>query len=745
MSSLDFNALPPAWLIGLVLAPAVLLLAWWAYRVHRQTRRRRAAAWLLRAALLAFVAALCFGPYWRRDETRSEPAPLALLLDDSASMQTADTGQLGTRLERLRAVLATDGFATTLAQRYALEAWKFAGSLGATAADGSTLQGRGQGTGLPDALLALAEEYRGRQVPDLIVISDGRSNQGAEMAAAAERLRAEGVRAHAVLIGRAEESPDWALEKTSAPDRLISGDVGLFSLRLRGSGAGLPPEALIRLLDESGNVLDERREPAPGADGAPFTLTARLDGEGERRLVAEVEAAPGETALANNRLTFTVEVRKVKLRVLYVEGRARWEYTYLQRRLVRSEMDVQLQCWLADVSPGFVQEHSSDVGPLLSLPVDADALLAAYDVVILGEAEPSRLTGDPLDGNRFLDAVAGFVERGGGLLLLAGPRHNPRALIGTALEPLLPVILGREGPAPSEGFRPTPPDPQRPSAVAMLDADPARNQALWENSTPLQWFMPVERLRPGATAWLVHETLGNTYGPYVIAAGTFAPEGWVGWIGTDETWRWRFPEGETYLERFWRSTLRQVAATRLRGEQGRARLDLDPATVEIGGFVQIEARLLDEAYQPYAADEILAQIEGRDEPLPLLAEDQRPGIFRGRFRATVPGSFLIALANPDAPGAEPVATARFDVVLPSREMARTTPDAAALRLLAERTGGQFVLAEEAGALLERLDGSERVTRVLASRREPLDPRWILAALLLLAAGEWIIRKSMNLS
>lgn len=744
MSQLDFSSLPPEWLIGLVLAPAVLGLAWWAYRVHRGAGRMRTAAWILRGTLLAFVTALCFGPFWRRDETRIEPAPLALLLDDSASMQSVDSGQAGTRLDRARAAL-TDGLATTLAQRYALEAWKFSEGIAATAADGSTLQGRGQGTGLPEALIALADEYRGRQVPDVVVISDGRSNQGMEMAPAIERLRAEGVRAHAMLIGRAEDSPDWSLEKISAPDRLISGDVGLFSLRLRGSGAALPSEAAIRLLDESGNVLDERREAAPGPDGAPLTLTARLDGEGERRLVAEVEAAPGETALANNRLTFTVEVRKVKLRVLYVEGRARWEYTYLQRRLVRSELDVQLQCWLADVSPGFIQEHSSDVGPLLRLPVDTDALLEAFDVVILGEADPSRLTSDPLDGSRFLDAVAGFVERGGGLLLLAGPRHNPRALIGTAIEPLLPVVLGREGPAPSSGFHPLPPDPQRPHAVAMLDTDLARNQALWESSTPLQWFQPVERLRPGAAAWLVHESLGNQFGPYVIAAGVFAPEGWVGWIGTDETWRWRFPEGETYLERFWRSTLRQVAASRLRGEHGRARLDLDPATVEIGGFVQVEARVLDEAYQPDSSDTVFAQIEGRDEPLPLLAEAQRPGIFRGRFRATAPGSFLIALTNPEAPGADPLATARFDVILPSREMARTTPDSASLRALAEGTGGLFLAAEESGNLLDRLDGHERITRVLASRREPLNPRWILAALLVLAAGEWILRKIMNLS
>lgn len=744
MSALDFDALPPAWVLGLIIVPGAIALAAWAYRARRDAATARHAAWILRAGLLLAAALLCFGPYLRQDETRSEPAPLALLLDDSASMATADEGFEGARIARVQTWLAS-GFAAQLQERYALEAWEFAERLAPTAVDGASLQGRGNSTGIGDALLAYADEHRGGRVPDAVLVSDGRSNVGAEVDAAITRLRAEGVRVHTVLVGRAQEAPDLALEKVQAPDQLISGDVGLLTLRLRASGEDLPTTVNVKLLDGTGAVLDETSLATPGEDGATFTLSARLAGEGTQRIVARVEPAAGETALANNELAFAIEVRRVKLRVLLVEGRPRWEYTFLQRRLVRAEMDVQLQCWLADVSPGFEQEHSRDVGPLLRLPVSAEELLDSFDVVILGEADPARLTRDPLDGGRFLEAVAGFVERGGGLLLLAGGRHNPRALIGTALEPMLPVILGREPPPPSAEFRPLPPDPQRPHPVVMLEADPQRNRALWEAATPLQWFLPVERLRPGAAAWLVHESLGNAHGPYVLAASVFAPEGWVGWIGTDETWRWRFPGGERYLERFWRAALRQVAATRLRGEQGRARLDLDPATVELGAFVQVEARLLDESYQPVTADEVFVQVDGRDEPLPLLAAPERPGVFRGRLRATVPGSFLLVLPDPDAPTAEPLATSRFEAVLPSRETARTTADAASLRAVASGTGGEAVTLEDADALLGRLDGRERVTRVLASRHEPLPAGAVLTLLLVLAAAEWILRKILNLS
>lgn len=744
MNHLDFDALPAAWVLGLVLLPGIAAIAWWAYRVHRGAGTRRHVAWILRGLLLGCALLLAFGPHWRQDETRSEKAPLALLLDDSASMRTEDEGMPGTRLDRVRSLLQS-GFSAELAKRYELDAWRFGASLAAAAPDGSTLAGSGEATALGDALLNYLREYRGRAAPDLVLFGDGRSNAGAELAEATERLRAEGIRVHTVLTGHAEEAPDLALERIQAPDQLLSGDVGLFSLRLRASGEGVPSRARVRLLDERGSVLDETIVDAPGEDGTPLTLSARLEGDGTQRLVAEVEAALGETALQNNRVVFAVDLRRVKIRALYVEGRARWEYTYLQRRLARAEADVTLQCWLADASPGFVQEHSAEATPLLRLPVDADRLLEEYDVVIFGEAEPSRLTSDPLDGARFLDALAEFVRRGGGLLLLSGPRHNPRALAGTPLEPMLPVILSRAPGSAATAFRPMPPDPMRPHPVVTLETDPEANRILWENATPLQWFQPVERLRPGATAWLVHDTLGNEHGPWVLAASTFAPEGWIGWIGTDETWRWRFPGGEVYLERFWRAALRHVAATRLRGEQGRARLDVDPSTVEVGGFVRVEARLLDEAYQPLNAESVIVIVEGRDEPMLLLPDAGRAGVYGGRIRAAQPGSVLLALPNPDGPDSEPLATARFEVVLPSREMARTTPDPSALRMLAERTGGRFLSLEDAASLLEDLDGSERVERVLASRSEPLDPRWILAALLLLASGEWILRKTMNLS
>jgi len=296
------------------------------------------------------------------------------------------------------------------------------------------------------------------------------------------------------------------------------------------------------------------------------------------------------------------------------------------------------------------------------------------------------------------------------------------------------------------GVTPMPPDLQRPHPVVLFSSNPEENRQLWETSAKLEWYQPVERLRPGATAWLVNPDYSNQYGPHVLAASIFAPEGWVGWIGTDETWRWRFPGGERYVDRFWRSALRHLAATRLRGDHGRIRLDLDRSEVELGAFLQVEVRLLDDSFQPVVDEAgVPLFLEGAGRAADLRPVADQPGIYRGRLRASTPGAARVYLTADGDADSEAVASARFHVSLPSREMADTSQDRELLTALTGRTGGMLVYAENADQLLDTLDGRERVTRILNSSREPLSPWPFLGLALLCAAAEWILRKRLNLS
>ena len=755
-----FERLPAPWVLGLIIVPGLLLLAWYAYR--RPSRPVRPLLTGLRALILGVAVVLLLGPYLRTSTTRTEPAPLALLVDDSASLQRRDALESGA-LERLAAAnlsqeaepqrlalarkLLESGWRTQLEERYQLQSYRFAERLIPAATDGSDLTGEGRRTAIGEALLSILREHRGRRLPDVVLVSDGRSNFGTAIEEAAGRLAAEGVRVDAVGLGDPRPAPDLALERIRGPEVVLVDDEAVFLLRLTATGDDLPASSRVVLLDETGRELDSAQVPIGADGGTQFPLSARLRDPGERRLVAKVEPLPRETARDNNSLDLVVEVKPVRIRVLYVDGRPRYEYRFLKNRLLRTDRDVTVRAWLADAGRDFLQETSQGLLPLRRVPTTSEELLEEFDVVIIGDVDPTAISPDPLDGARFLEAVAEFVSRGGGLLMLAGPRHNPSAYVGSPVEPLLPVVLSGEPGTTTAPFQPLPADPRSPHPVTLLDTDPQRSELIWSKVlTPLHWYQPVETVRPGAQTWLVNPNEENRHGKRVLAAGGYSPEGWVGWLGTDETWRWRDPVEERYLALFWRSVLRNIAAGRLRGDKGRARLDVDRTRIELGEPVLVEARVRDEAYQPLVEEDgINVYVEERGTPVHLSHLPEEPGRYRGRFRPGELGPLSLVLTDDGSAEGEILASARLTVNLPSAEMRITAQDTAALEALCERTGGRLVPIDRANDLLDALDGRERLTRTLASQDVPLDGRTALLVFLVLAAAEWLLRKRMNLS
>lgn len=745
--SLVFENLPPTWVLGLVVAPALVLLAVWSYL--RPARPRRITMSGLRILLFALAVFFALDPVMRFRQQVEEPATLALLLDDSASLDRTDTigKQLPTRrLDVVQNLLGSE-WTSRLAENYQLEAWQFSTRLAPAELDGSSLSARGEATAIGQALLDLASEYRGRTLPDVVLISDGRQNQGVDIEEAARYFAAEGARIHCIALGDPRPAPDIALERVLAPDTVLAGDDALFAMRLIGSGSNLPAQTTVRLFDAAGNELDRAQIAPSGGTGTRFSLGAILQHPGLHQLHAEVAVIPGESARDNNRLDFTVEVQPLKIRVLYVEGRPRYEYRYLKNRLLRADQDLSARCWLAEAGRDFQQEASPGLPGLRRVPTTSEELLDNFDVIIIGDVDPQRLSPDPLDGTRFINAVSEFVTKGGGLLMLAGERHNPSSFRGTALESLLPVTLGRAAPR-TESFTPLPADPLLPHPVVRVERQPEATFDFWSNATPLWWWQPVAGLKSGAQAWLVHDRETDQQGqPAVIAAGIYAPEGRVGWLGTDETWRWRDPSVEHHLSRFWRAMLRHLAAGRLQGDRGRARLDLDRSRIELGESVLIEARLRDEDWEPLTdRDGLNIHHETRDlPPLRLLAIPGESGLFRGLFRPHDTGDFNFVMTADGNPDGEVLDSEVLNVVLPATEMRDTSQDVRVLKLLSESTGGDYFQATQATQLLKKLDGSERVVRTISSRDTALADGRLLALFMLLATAEWLLRKRSNLS
>src|SRR5262249_12472204 len=147
------------------------------------------------------------------------------------------------------------------------------------------------------------------------------------------------------------------------------------------------------------------------------------------------------------------------------------------------------------------QYASEDKSALADFPTKEE--LNAFDVVILGDVDPK----DPRVGERNLQNLTDFVkERGGGLLMIAGPRcYSPQAYKNTPLADVLPVQVTGPPPAISDhptGYRPELTATGRFHPIFRLSPDEVENSAIWNSLPELFWWSEGYRKQPAAEVLL---------------------------------------------------------------------------------------------------------------------------------------------------------------------------------------------------------------------------------------------------
>jgi uncharacterized membrane protein len=571
---------------------------------------------------------------------------------------------------------------------------------------------------------------------------------------------------HTLIVGDTRAEKNAVLELVDAPGEALEGDEIGVTVRVRGRGtsAGEGAQVLLEELEgDSGARVLAEEEVELSEEGERVVLIApsgpSVLGGGERRLRVSLPPLEGETMVDDNRLEFSVHVSPARIRVLLVEGYPRWEYRFVKNLLLRADKNVDVQCFLLSATKDFPQEASTGLPSLSSVPTTREALLAGYDVVILGDVDPYAISPDPKKCEDFLRSLREFVEAGGGLLFQAGEFHNPRALVNTPLEDVLPVqldstrMLAFEGDTRTE-FRPVLEDPAHPHEILRLDPEPAANRALWED--PVQglrgfyWYMPVQKVKPGAQVLLRHPSDRNvqTGENYPLMVLGYFPAGRTLFLAVDSTHRWRYRYGDRYLDSFWRSAMRWLALGRLKSGDRRYRIESSRSTYDIQDRVQLEVRVLDEDYRP--SDEPTQRVgwsgpDGVEQELVLAREQDRFGVYRGGLEVDRPGVYRAWIEGRVDGRQQRVSSTEFEVVLPSRENQDPTPDPENLRLLSAKTGGKFLDLAHARALASEFPGGEERREPISSRLEDAWDGWhtLLVALLLLGA-EWILRKRVEL-
>jgi uncharacterized membrane protein len=727
-----------AWLLVLVAAGA---LAWRSYRGGGLSRPRAAGLASLRFLLLAWIALLLAGPLLVLPRERREADRVVVLVDRSASLRIEDgrdpDGGRRSRERSLREMLeASSPVWRRLGERHELRWVAFDEDAREVPSDAEGLPTLGEAppdgirTRIGASLRSSLEIAAGRPIAGIVLISDGRTADPPGRSVL-RRLAAESIPVFTVPLGSPTPPLDLAIEQAEAPRKVFGRDRVPVAVRIRSTGEATGPVG-VRLVDRDGGGLVDRAvvEIAPGESQAEAILSGEAPEGRGGRLAWRVEIEGEDLLAENDRREIEIEVLDRPIRVLYVEGGPRWEYRFL-KSLLQRERSIESSMLLLSADRDFAQEGDRPIARMPSSPEE----LNAYDLVILGDAPAGFFTPGQLELIRDLVAV-----RGGGLLVVGGPRHAPRSWERTPLAEMLPFA----GPLSLESDD----APRRLAAteaagrLGVLDFDDAEESLAKASWAALRWSQRIDpaRLKPTAEVLAADAADGS---PLLLRMRYGA--GQVLYLATDETWRWRHGRGETLPERFWIPLLRLLARDAA-AEDGAIRLRVSPTPVPLGESVSLELSIDDARAAALGLASVAVAIDGPD-----LAEATRIELLRGgettyaaSWEPIEAGTHRARVVEPELLAFGGDAEAAFEVDPAGEELRDLAADHGMLASLAESTGGISLGAEELERLVEAMpDRSVVVSDPLVERiwSSPL----ALAVAVLLLSLEWIGRRASRLA
>lgn len=603
------------------------------------------------------------------------------------------------------------------------------------------LETEGDRSSLGKGLRAVLNDLRGAPPSAIVILTDGITTEGEKLSSAAVFAQRKGVRVFPVGLGDPEPLRDLEIADVQVEDIAFVNDPIKFLYTLTGRGFADQP-LTVSLEDEAtGQQLAlDRVTLTTNEQTQKLEISFTPTEVGEFDFVVEVEPLPKESNKENNRQTRHVSVRKERIRVLLADSVPRFEFRFLKSLLER-EKTVELKTVLQDADADFSEE---DRTALQHFPVNADELFD-FDVIIFGDLDPAFLT------ERTQKDLAEFVSaKSGGLMLIAGPRHNPLSYAGTPLADLLPIELdGATVPAPEEtlstGFQTQlTVNGQQGTSIFQLADNELDNQRVWDQLPPMYWMIEAEQVKRGALVFANRRRHSGEGTLPVISMQRFGG-GKVLFHATDETWRWRFRVGDLYFGRYWVQTIRYLSRAKLLGRDRSAELSVDRREYVRGMPVQFRVNLLDDRLLPTTdtpVSVVVQQQGGARRKIDLQQVPQTPGVFEGRWPNPPVGTFHAFVASPVFSDSPP--SVDFRVTFPLGEMRTVKMDITELTTTAKLSGGKYHALTQINELLAAIPPGHPVP-LESDEPKALWNFWLTLSLVVTLLGaEWILRKRLRL-
>ena len=445
-----------------------------------------------------------------------------------------------------------------------------------------------------------------------------------------------------------------------------------------------------------------------------------------------------------NTFPFIIDVLEPGNRIIYLQNTLGFDFKYL-RKAILSDRDLQLNAFtrwgdgrIVSIAQPGAPGRAGGAGATLDFSTQG---LSSCVAVVLGDIAPAALPAGSLE------AIRQFVDRGGGLVLLGGPKGLTANFSGTPLGDMLPIktpALYQEGNFPLDITATGTHHPVFGPLFSQMKDFPA-----------LLTCNIVDSVAPTAET-LIETEVGGQRKPMVVAA-RFG-KGRVLAILSDTIWRWRLASrgwsggDRSPYDAFWAQLMDWLSPK----EQDKSltdRVDLfaERPNYLLGEKPEMRAVLRTaspNAKQPASLPLQVQTPDGKNfdyvmRPATLqTAGGKQEAGYRVEVEPNVPGVFR-ASSKITFNGAPIEGEARFIVSRPATEITGKGIDRSFLKSLAASNGGKYFGLDDWNGWR----GSLHVTEQRFSRTE-LKDLWnnplLLGIICAALTAEWLVRKLNNL-
>lgn len=757
LASLIFSGWSYVWLAALFLLIGFIAL-FWGYRAAPSGVVRWVCPLLKTVGLVALGLCL-LEPLWSGQRAKPGANLLAVVADNSQSLQIHNRGAEQSRGAMLRELLTSRGgdWQEPLDDNFEVRRYWFDARLQSTK-DFSELDFSGRSSRLGAALQTLAERYRNRPLAGIVLLTDGNAT---DLRNVSDLTGLPPI--YPVVIGNGESIQDIAVEQvhttqTDFEDAPVSIQADVTAHGYRGQ------DITAQVLDPAGKVAAQQTlSPRQDDELLAFRFQLRPEKHGlcfyrlNVRLNSELRQHPGtvssEATLANNSRVVVVDRGHGPYRILYVSGRPNWEFKFLNRAI---QEDDQLQLVglirVAKREPkfNFLGRAGESSNPLYrGFNNQSPEEVERYDQPVLvrlntkDEFElragfprtPEDLYGyhavilDHLEADFFAPDQATLLqkfvsERGGGFLMLGGLESfqqgkYQRTPIGDMLPVYLDPVAETNEPSPlrfdltREGYL---------QSWARLRENEADEKARLQTMAPFQVLNRVNEAKPGASVIAtVTDAKGSAYPALVVQR---FGRGRTAALTLGDFWHWGFHDAESHqdMDKAWRQMMRWLVTD----VPNRVEVTAEPKPEDSSGAMLLQVKVRDPKFLPLDNASVNLQVRpvlgepGKDlsgtNSIDLQVEPSptEPGLYQATFVPRAAGGYQASAAVTNSDGVEVGRTAAgWSTDLAADEFRSLSPNIALLEALAKKTGGELV----------PLENLERFARDLPHRNAPVMEAW----------------------